>query len=72
MPTITSYTTKCDLTAEVAIDRSGRRSRIITSAVTVTGREAIGIVNVWAALHYLLGCRTLRQDLEATERLATA
>ena len=33
---------------------------------------AIGIVNAWAALHYLLGSRTLRQDLEATERLATA
>jgi MFS family permease len=32
----------------------------------------IGIVNVWAALHYVLGGRTLRQDLEATERLATA
>jgi MFS family permease len=33
---------------------------------------AIGVVNVWAALHYLLGGRTLRQDLEATEKLATA
>jgi len=33
---------------------------------------AIGVVNVWAALHYLLGSRTLRRDLEATERLATA
>jgi MFS family permease len=33
---------------------------------------AIGVVNVWSALHYLLGSRTLRQDLEATERLATA
>ena len=32
----------------------------------------IGVVNVWAALHYLIGSRTLRQDLEATERLATA
>jgi MFS family permease len=32
----------------------------------------IGVVNVWAALHYLLGGRTLRQDLEATEKLATA
>ena len=32
----------------------------------------IGIVNLWAALHYLLGSRTLRQDLEATEKLATA
>jgi MFS family permease len=32
----------------------------------------IGVVNIWAALHYLLGSRTLRQDLEATERLATA
>ena len=32
----------------------------------------IGVVNIWAALHYVLGSRTLRQDLEATERLATA
>jgi MFS family permease len=32
----------------------------------------IGVVNLWAALHYLLGSRTLRQDLEATEKLATA
>jgi MFS family permease len=30
----------------------------------------IGVVNVWAALHYLIGARTLRQDLESTERLA--
>jgi len=32
----------------------------------------IGVVNVWAATHYLLASRTLRQDLEATERLASA
>ena len=32
----------------------------------------IGVVNVWAALHYLVSSRTVRQDLEATERLATA
>lgn len=32
----------------------------------------IGVVNIWAALHYVLGSRTLRQDLEATEKLATA
>jgi MFS family permease len=32
----------------------------------------IGVVNLWAALHYVLGSRTLRQDLEATEKLATA
>lgn len=32
----------------------------------------IGVVNFWAALHYLLGARTLRQDLETTEKLATA
>jgi MFS family permease len=32
----------------------------------------IGIVNVWAALHYLVGARHLRQDLEATEMLARA
>ena len=32
----------------------------------------IGVVNLWAALHYLLSSRTVRQDLEATERLATA
>ena len=32
----------------------------------------IGVVNVWAAVHYHLSSRTVRQDLEATERLATA
>ena len=32
----------------------------------------IGVVNIWAALHYVLAGRTVRQDLEATERLATA
>jgi MFS family permease len=32
----------------------------------------IGVVNIWAALHYVLAGRTLRQDLEATEKLATA
>jgi MFS family permease len=30
----------------------------------------VGLVNIWAALHYLIGARTLRQDLEATEKLA--
>lgn len=28
----------------------------------------IGVVNLWAALHYVLAARTVRQDLEATER----
>ena len=32
----------------------------------------IGVVNVWAAVHYHLSSRTVRQDLEATERMATA
>ena len=32
----------------------------------------IGVVNIWAAVHYVLAGRTVRQDLEATERLATA
>ena len=32
----------------------------------------IGVVNIWAALHYVLSSRTVRQDLEATEKLATA
>jgi MFS family permease len=32
----------------------------------------IGVVNAWAALHYLFSSRTVRQDLEATEKLATA
>jgi len=32
----------------------------------------IGVVNLWAAMHYLIGSRSLRQDLEATEKLATA
>jgi MFS family permease len=30
----------------------------------------IGVVNVWAALHYAWGSRTLRQDLDATEALS--
>jgi hypothetical protein len=30
----------------------------------------VGLVNIWAALHYLIGARSLRQDLEGTERLA--
>jgi MFS family permease len=32
----------------------------------------VGLVNVWAAVHYLWGARTLRRDLEATERLAAS
>jgi MFS family permease len=32
----------------------------------------IGVVNFWAALHYMLGARTLRQDLETSEKPATA
>jgi len=28
----------------------------------------VGLVNVWAAAHYGWGARTLRQDLEATEK----
>ena len=30
----------------------------------------IGVVNIWAALHYAWAARTLRQDLEATEALS--
>jgi len=30
----------------------------------------IGVVNFWAALHYLLGARSLRSDLELSEKLA--
>jgi MFS family permease len=30
----------------------------------------VGVVNIWAALHYLIGARSLRGDLEETERLA--
>ena len=30
----------------------------------------VGLVNIWAALHYLIGARSLRQDLEGTEALA--
>jgi len=32
----------------------------------------IGFVNVWAAAHYAWGARTLRADLEATEKLVDA
>ncbi len=31
----------------------------------------VGLVNVWAALHYFIGARSLRQDLERTERLSS-
>lgn len=30
----------------------------------------VGLLNIWAAAHYLLGARTLRADLELTESLA--
>jgi MFS family permease len=30
----------------------------------------VGLVNIWAALHYLIGARSLRQDLERTEQLS--
>jgi len=33
---------------------------------------AVGIANVWAALHYMWGARWLRTDLQAAERLALA
>jgi MFS family permease len=32
----------------------------------------IGVVNVWAAIHYMLGARTLRSDIEMSEKLANA
>jgi predicted MFS family arabinose efflux permease len=32
----------------------------------------VGVVNVWAALHYLWGTRTLRQDLAAVEGLSAS
>ena len=32
----------------------------------------VGLVNLWAAVHYALGARTLRQDLQHTETLAGA
>jgi MFS family permease len=31
----------------------------------------VGLVNVWAALHYFIGARSLGADLDGTERLAT-
>jgi MFS family permease len=31
----------------------------------------VGLVNIWAAVHYVVGARTLRPDLENTERLAS-
>lgn len=34
------------------------------------GLVIVGLVNVWAALHYFRAARTLREDLATTERLA--
>jgi MFS family permease len=48
--------------------------RLAPTAQTDSLRYAlviIGVVNLWAALHYMLGARSLKQDLEMTERLAT-
>jgi MFS family permease len=33
------------------------------------GLAIVGVANFWAALHYILGARTYRQDLAETERL---
>jgi MFS family permease len=33
---------------------------------------AVGLINLWAALHYFLGSRTIRQNIENTERLNRA
>ena len=30
----------------------------------------VGLVNIWAAMHYFIGARSLRADLEGTEKLA--
>jgi MFS family permease len=32
----------------------------------------VGLVNIWAAAHYMIGARSLRQDLEGTEKLASS
>jgi MFS family permease len=32
----------------------------------------IGVVNFWAAVHYMVGARSLRSDLELSEKLASA
>jgi MFS family permease len=48
--------------------------RLAASAGAASLRYAlviVGLVNVWAAAHYVCGARSLRQDLEMTERLAT-
>ena len=48
--------------------------RLKPSMATASLRYAlvlVGLVNIWAALHYLIGARSLRADLEGTERLAS-
>ena len=47
--------------------------RLKPSMATASLRYAlvlVGLVNIWAALHYLIGARSLRADLEGTEKLA--
>jgi hypothetical protein len=36
------------------------------------GLVLVGLVNIWAAAHYFMGARTIRQNLEATEALNRA
>jgi len=49
--------------------------RLVPSAGTQSLGYAlviVGMVNIWAAVHYALGARTLRHDLQQTEALARA
>jgi MFS family permease len=49
--------------------------RLVPSAGTQSLGYAlviVGMVNIWAAVHYVLGARTLRQDWQQTEALARA
>jgi hypothetical protein len=32
----------------------------------------VGLVNIWAAAHYMIGARSLRADLDGTEKLASS
>ena len=66
--TIIGYTIGPWLTGEISDHlKPSLGNEALAYALVITG-----LVNIWAAAHYIWGARTLRRDLEATETLIKA
>ena len=56
---------------------AGQLSELLKASVGIEeslryGLCIVGLVNIWAAVHYLIGARSFRADVENTERLNRA